>query len=127
MRTASQLPLISTQEGAGGVLWLGDIHFPSIGNLPGIGPALSLASPPVQICTRRPRNSAGGRCFPLRGIETKMPNPGLFDDENPEWTDEMFARSVPFSGLPQDLQTLLSGEKHVKPDAETPSKRRPAA
>jgi hypothetical protein len=51
----------------------------------------------------------------------------LFDDENPEWTDEMFARSVPFSGLPQDLQTLLSGEKHVKPDAETPSKRRPAA
>lgn len=51
----------------------------------------------------------------------------LIDDENPEWTDEMFARAVPFSGLPQELQTLLSGEKHIKPDAKIPSKRQPAA
>jgi hypothetical protein len=56
-----------------------------------------------------------------------MPDPELIDDENPEWTDEMFARAVPFSGLPQELQTLLSEEKHIKPDTETPSKRQPAA
>ena len=57
----------------------------------------------------------------------KKPNPELIDDENPEWTDEDFAKSVPFSGLPPEMQALLSGEKHVKPDAETPSNRRPAA
>ena len=56
-----------------------------------------------------------------------VPDPELIDDENPEWTDEMFARAVPFSGLSQELQTLLSGEKHVKPDADAPSKRQPAA
>jgi hypothetical protein len=60
-------------------------------------------------------------------MRKKMPNPELIDDENPEWTDEMFARAVPFSGLPPGLQTLLSGEKHVKPDAETRSSRQPAA
>jgi hypothetical protein len=51
----------------------------------------------------------------------------MIDDENPEWTDEMFARAVPFSALPAELQKLLSEEKHVKPDAEAPSDRQPAA
>jgi hypothetical protein len=55
-----------------------------------------------------------------------VPDPELIDDENPEWTDEMFARAVPFSGLPVDLQALLSEEKHAKPDAE-PSSKRPSA
>ncbi len=56
-----------------------------------------------------------------------VPDPGLIDDENPEWTDEMFARSVPFSALPAELQALLSEEKHIVPDVETPSTREPAA
>jgi hypothetical protein len=57
----------------------------------------------------------------------QRPNPELIDDENPEWTEEDFAKSVPFSGLPPELQKLLSEEKHVVPDAESPSKRQPAA
>lgn len=56
-----------------------------------------------------------------------VPDPELIDDENPEWTDEMFARAVPFSGLPPELQKLLSGEKILKPDAEPKRKRQPAA
>ena len=63
----------------------------------------------------------------LKNPAVVVPDPELIDDENPEWTDEMFARAVPFSGLPQELQTLLSGEKHIKPDAETSSTRQPAA
>jgi hypothetical protein len=57
----------------------------------------------------------------------EKPNPELIDEENPEWTDEMFAKAVPFSALPAELQALLSSEKHVSPDAETPSTRLPAA
>jgi len=56
-----------------------------------------------------------------------VPDPELIDDENPEWTDEMFARSVPFSGLPQEMQALLSGERHIKPDADAQPTRKPAA
>jgi hypothetical protein len=55
-----------------------------------------------------------------------MPNPELIDDENPEWTDEDFAKAVPFSGLPLEMQKLLSGEKQVSPDAESSSTRQPA-
>jgi len=51
----------------------------------------------------------------------------MIDDENPEWTDEMFARAVPFSGLPQELQDLLSGPKRIKPDADDDTTRQPAA
>ncbi|MCL2161723.1 MAG: BrnA antitoxin family protein [Betaproteobacteria bacterium] len=29
------------------------------------------------------------------------------DPDNPEWTDEMFKESVPFSSLPEGLQTKL--------------------
>jgi hypothetical protein len=60
-------------------------------------------------------------------IEIKRPNPELIDDENPEWTEEDFAKAVPFAGLPADLQKLLSEEKHVVPDAEAPSDRQAAA
>lgn len=39
----------------------------------------------------------------------KRPNPELIDDENPEWTEEDFKRAVPFSSLPESLQTKLRG------------------
>jgi uncharacterized protein (DUF4415 family) len=42
------------------------------------------------------------------------PDPELIDDENPEWTDEDFARAVPFSALPPGLQqTLTSAPHHI--------------
>jgi hypothetical protein len=57
----------------------------------------------------------------------KKPNPELIDDEDPEWTDEMFARAVPFSALPAQLQAMLSEPKCVVPDPEPASKKQPAA
>jgi hypothetical protein len=57
----------------------------------------------------------------------KAPEPEMIDDENPEWTDEDFARAVPFSALPAELQQLLSSEKRVVPDAETVITHQPAA
>lgn len=57
----------------------------------------------------------------------KKPNPELIDDENPEWTEEDFAKAVPFSALPAELQKLLSEDKQIKPDAKTTSTRQPAA
>jgi hypothetical protein len=56
-----------------------------------------------------------------QGVENQIlvtPDPELVDEENPEWTDEMFARAVPFTGLPKELQELLSQPKTVRPDAE---------
>jgi hypothetical protein len=44
-----------------------------------------------------------------------------------EWTAEDFAKAVPFSALPAELQALLSEPKHVSPDAEGPSTEQPAA
>lgn len=38
---------------------------------------------------------------------SKKPNPELIDDDNPELTDEDFARAVPISKLPQSLQAKL--------------------
>lgn len=35
------------------------------------------------------------------------PNPELIDDDNPEWTEADFKRAVPFSALPESLQTTL--------------------
>ena len=55
------------------------------------------------------------------------PNPEHIDDENPEWTDETFAKAIPFSALPSALQELLASPKQVVPNAETSSKRKPAA
>ena len=63
----------------------------------------------------------------LKNQAEVVPDPEMIDDENPEWTDEDFAKAVPFSGLPAELQKLLSEEKHIKPDAEAPSDRQPAA
>lgn len=54
------------------------------------------------------------------------PDPELIDDENPEWKDEDFAKAVPFSDLPSDLQDLLTSPKHVSPDAERTEPRQPA-
>lgn len=59
-----------------------------------------------------------------------MANPKpLTNDEGEvrELTEEDFARMVPFSGLPQELQVLLSGERHIKPDADAQPTRKPAA
>ena len=39
------------------------------------------------------------------------PNPELIDDDNPEWTAADFKRAVPFSALPESLQTTLLGLK----------------
>jgi uncharacterized protein (DUF4415 family) len=39
----------------------------------------------------------------------KKPNPELVDDENPEWTDEMFKQSVRLDALPASLQAKLRG------------------
>jgi hypothetical protein len=47
-------------------------------------------------------------------IDMKRPNPELIDQENPEWTEEDFARAVPFSGLPAELRNLLSSSKQEK-------------
>jgi len=63
----------------------------------------------------------------LKHPNVEAPDPELIDEENPEWTDEMFARAVPFSGLPQELQDLLSQPKTIKPDAEDQPARHPAA
>ncbi|MCK6413154.1 MAG: BrnA antitoxin family protein [Azonexus sp.] len=40
---------------------------------------------------------------------SKKPDPELIDEENPEWTDEMFRESVRFDALPESLQTKLRG------------------
>jgi hypothetical protein len=57
----------------------------------------------------------------------KKPNPELIDEDNPEWTDEDFAKAVPFSGLPAELQKLLLEPKIVVPDAKKSSTQKPAA
>lgn len=39
----------------------------------------------------------------------KRPNPEMIDDENPEWTEEDFARAKKFSDLPEEHQRVLKG------------------
>jgi len=59
-----------------------------------------------------------------------MANPKPLTNEEGEvreLTEEDFARAVPFSALPAELQKLLSEPKVIVPDAETPSTRKPAA
>jgi hypothetical protein len=53
----------------------------------------------------------------------------LTDEEGEvrELTEEDLAQFVPFSALPAELQALLSEEKHVVPDAQTPSTPQPSA
>ena len=76
---------------------------------------------------RRPRaNGSPRHNRPMRAPDPER-GPESIDDENPEWTDETFAKAVPFSALPTELQQLLSEPKHIVPDAESPSTREPAA
>jgi hypothetical protein len=59
-----------------------------------------------------------------------MANPKpLTNDEGDvrELTEEDFARMVPFSELPAELQALLSEPKHLAPDVEKPETKEPAA
>jgi uncharacterized protein (DUF4415 family) len=51
----------------------------------------------------------------------KRPNPELIDDENPEWTQEDFARAKRFSQLPKDLQHTL---RRVRGAQKEPTKER---
>lgn len=44
----------------------------------------------------------------MKKLSTKKVNKPVVDKENPEWTKADFARAVPFSGLPSDLQRVLS-------------------
>ena len=57
----------------------------------------------------------------------KRPNPEMIDSENPEWTDEEFAKAVPLDGLPADLQDLLVPNKRERKDPAPRSSRKPAA
>jgi hypothetical protein len=56
----------------------------------------------------------------------QRPNPELINEENPEWSEEDFANSVPFSALPAELQALLSEPKKTAPDADSNTSK-PAA
>lgn len=47
------------------------------------------------------------------------PNPELIDDENPEWTDEMFAQAVRFKDLPESLRQKIGG----RPKSENPKEQ----
>ncbi len=51
---------------------------------------------------------------------TLIPNPELVDDENPEWTDEMFAQAKPASKFPE-LQGLLKSNRG-RPKVDNPKK-----
>ena len=57
----------------------------------------------------------------------KRPNPELIDQENPEWTEEDFAKAVSFSGLPAELQNLLLSSKKEAEEITPRSTRQPAA
>jgi len=57
----------------------------------------------------------------------KRPNPELIDADNPEWTEEDFAKAVPLSGLPTELQNLLSSPKQERKETASRSTRKPAA
>ncbi len=52
----------------------------------------------------------------------KTPNPETIDAENPEWTREDFASAVPFSQLPESLQTKLRSLKKPRGPQKAPTK-----
>jgi hypothetical protein len=60
-------------------------------------------------------------------MDTKRPDPELIDDENPEWSEEDFAKAVPFSALPIDLQHRLSSPKQESEVTNSRPVRQPAA
>jgi len=47
----------------------------------------------------------------MKKANTKKTTKPVIDRDNPEWTKEDFARAVPFSGLPLELQRVLSNRK----------------
>ncbi len=51
---------------------------------------------------------------------TAPPNPEMVDDENPEWTDEMFAQAKQASEVPQ-LQILVKANRG-RPKVDNPKK-----
>jgi hypothetical protein len=57
----------------------------------------------------------------------KRPNPELIDSENPEWTEEDFAKALPLSSLPVEIQNLLSSPKEERKETASRSTRKPAA
>ena len=56
----------------------------------------------------------------------KRPNSELIDDENPEWAEEDFAKAVPFSGLPAELQKQLSSLKKEREETSSRPAYKPA-
>lgn len=52
-------------------------------------------------------------------MKNTRPHPDMIDDENPEWTDEMFASAVRMGDLPPSLQTKLSN-KGGRPVSDNP-------
>ena len=57
-----------------------------------------------------------------------VPDPEMVDDDNPEITDEMFARAVRISDLPPSLRAKLGGrpkkQKRRKPNAQAEARHR---
>ncbi len=55
----------------------------------------------------------------------KQPNPELIDDENPEWTDEKFARARPASEVLPELFGAQVAKTMLKPRGKqvAPTKR----
>jgi len=49
-------------------------------------------------------------------------NPEMIDDDNPEWTEEDFKNAMPFSALPESLQTTLLGLKEGRGKQKAPIK-----
>lgn len=49
-------------------------------------------------------------------MNNKSVNPELIDDENPEWTEEMFASAVRVNALPTSLQAKLNRGGRPKSD-----------
>ncbi|MDR1310689.1 MAG: BrnA antitoxin family protein [Burkholderiaceae bacterium] len=53
----------------------------------------------------------------------KKTNPELLDDDNPEWTEEMFKNAMSFSDLPEALQAKL---RRVRGPNKLPTKKQTA-
>jgi uncharacterized protein (DUF4415 family) len=47
----------------------------------------------------------------MTNLSTKKLSKRVVDEDNPQWTKADFARAVPFSGLPPELQRVLSNRK----------------
>jgi len=53
----------------------------------------------------------------------RKPDPELTDDENPEWTEEMFKKAMLFSELPEDMRSTL---QRVRGPNKLPTKKQVA-